>query len=484
MPVRRRSTFRAPGVIDAALLAEGATPEDPTTTDGEELASAATPEAAEAAAPSAPARRRRGFRPAPAAAEPEDEPGDEPEASAVAETEAEPSTSADAVAESAAPADPTPEGAASADPTSDDAASEPAAAPAHESSHHPRHRADHVRNRRPSGGARRLVALSCTTAIIGVSAFGAVAASAETADAPSLVAKGAAAADEQLAAGAADEIVSTPVVDDGPTITSGLSTASVPFTGGTQVTVRGEDLDQVGAVSVAGVPATIVAADERTVTFAVPATSADALGGAAVQFTDASGGVVPVEQTVSSIAATGVELSATTVEPTAQLDALTLTYTSNPAIDAQVGYVLAHWSDYNTAEYTVLSGVDCANFTSQSLVARGWQMDAGWYYDRATGAMSPSWSSSTAMRDWLTSRPDLATPLDDSQRGLVKVGDIAQFDWDGSGDRDHTAVVTRVEHSANGTAVWVGGHTKDADYWNVDEALASGGGSVTYFSLK
>ena len=88
------------------------------------------------------------------------------------------------------------------------------------------------------------------------------------------------------------------------------------------------------------------------------------------------------------------------------------------------------------------------------------------------------------MRDWLTSRPDLATPLDDSQRGLVKVGDIAQFDWDGSGDRDHTAVVTRVEHSADGTKVWVGGHTKDADYWDVDEALANGGGSVHYFSIR
>ena len=96
----------------------------------------------------------------------------------------------------------------------------------------------------------------------------------------------------------------------------------------------------------------------------------------------------------------------------------------------------------------------------------------------------PSWSSSTAMRDWLTSRPDLATPLDDSQRRLVKVGDVAQFDWDSSGDRDHTAIVTRVEHTDSGTRVWVGSHTKDVDYWNVDEALATGGGSVTYFSLK
>ncbi|MFF2277587.1 amidase domain-containing protein [Agromyces sp. NPDC058126] len=477
MPERRRSTFRAPGTIDAALLAEGAVDETESPATDEESATA------EVIEPSEPVRRRRGFRAAPdadasevdavdpAAAAP-DADADAHEADVVESGAAESAPDAiDSASESPSPADQEPE-------------AEPAVEPAAERASQPRHRADHVRNRRPSSGARRFAALSCTTAILGVSAFGAVAASADTSDAPALLAQESAVTDAAAAAGAADEIVATPVVDEGPTITSGLSTASVPFTGGTQITVTGDELDQVGAVSVAGVPATIVAADESAVTFAVPATTADALGGVEVQFTDASGEVVPVEETVSSIAAAGVELSATTVAPTEQLDALTLTYTSNPAIDAQLGYVLAHWNNYNSAEYTVLSGVDCANFTSQSLMARGWKMDAGWYYDRATGAMSPSWSSSTAMRDWLYSRPDLATPLDDSQRGLVKVGDIAQFDWDGSGDRDHTAVVTRVEHSANGTAVWVGGHTKDADYWNVDEALASGGGAVTYFSLK
>ncbi|MFF2388867.1 amidase domain-containing protein [Agromyces sp. NPDC058104] len=494
MPERRRSTFRSPGVIDATLLAEGATPEEATSASVEdvehgELATASS-DTAEA---SAPARRRRGFRPAPEAAAPEDAVSDAldsglaeaaPESSADADAGADADSSSDSNADTEADSssDANADTEAGSDADSESAAGSDAPAERHR---RPRHRADHLRNRRPSSGARRLVALSCTTAILGVSAFGAVAASADPQESPSLLAQEQAATEDLVAAGAADEIVSTPApADEGPTITSGLSTASVPFTGGTQVTVTGEDLDQVGAVSVAGVPATIVAADEGAVTFAVPATRVDALGGVEVQFTDASGGIVPVEETVSSIAAAGVELSSTTVAPTEHLDALTLTYTSSPAIDAQLGYVLAHWNNYNTGEYLVLSGVDCANFTSQSLIARGWKMDTGWYYDRATGAMSASWSSSTAMRDWLYGRPDLATPLDDSQRGLVKVGDIAQFDWDGSGDRDHTAVVTRVEHSADGTAVWVGGHTKDADYWNVDEALASGGGSVTYFSLK
>jgi hypothetical protein len=45
-------------------------------------------------------------------------------------------------------------------------------------------------------------------------------------------------------------------------------------------------------------------------------------------------------------------------------------------------------------------------------------------------------------------------------------------------------VVTRVQHTDEGTKVWVGGCTKDADYWDVDQALASGGGAVAYFSLS
>ena len=110
-------------------------------------------------------------------------------------------------------------------------------------------------------------------------------------------------------------------------------------------------------------------------------------------------------------------------------------------------------------------------------------MDGTWYYDAGTRQMSPAWTSSTALRDYLLTQPGRATPLTDAQRAEVKVGDIAQFDWDGSGDRDHTATVTRVEHTEHGTKVWVGGHTKDADYWDVDQAL-SGGGSVHYFSLR
>ncbi|WP_307041614.1 amidase domain-containing protein [Agromyces ramosus] len=357
----------------------------------------------------------------------------------------------------------------------------------------PRHRADHARNRRATAGMfRRSVALGCATAIMGVSAFGAVAASAT---AGSSVASPAAPAESTTVT--ADTItpsIEAPVAHDvEPAVTGELSVASAPFTGGTQVTVTGKDLDEVAGVTVGGTPAAIVAVDEQQVTFAVPAVADTALGTSAeVRFADAAGQAVDVEQPASPAAAGTLLLHPLEQELTVAAEppvpatprTLTMTYTSDPAIDAQLDYVLTYWSSYNSGQYPVLHGVDCANFASQSLIARGWAMDAGWYVGGAGGGMSPSWASSTALRDYLNTRTDGATPLDDSQRALVKVGDIAQFDWDGSGDRDHTAVVTRVERTAAGTKVWVGGHTKDADFWDVDTALATGGGTVSYFSLR
>ena len=335
--------------------------------------------------------------------------------------------------------------------------------------------------------------------MMGVSAFGAIAgmahggratATAETSTDTTTI--------DVAAAGAAagDTITPAAAPDDTPTVTSDLSVAAAPFTGGTQITVTGEQLHEVASVTVGGAPAPIVAAEDGQVTFAVPAVADTALGDVPVQFTDAAGEPVDIETPTGAVTAgaspvqpleielTGIKEPYARTTPVAIPRTLSLTYTRDPGIDAQVAYVLTYWSGYNSAAYPVIRGNDCANFVSQSLVARGWAMDGGWYFDGATGAKSPSWASSTALRDYLASRTDRATPLDDSQRNLVKVGDIAQFDWNNSGDRDHTAVVTRVEHTDAGTKVWVGGHTKDIDYWDVDTALATGGGSVSYFSLR
>jgi hypothetical protein len=366
--------------------------------------------------------------------------------------------------------------------------------PNRQASRQPRHRAEPVRNRRTAGSAfRQTVALSCASAIMGVTALGAVAASADSGRDDSTSSTSLAGASSVAAADTLAASVAEAEADTGPTVTSELSVAAAPFTGGTQVSVAGEHLDEVASITVGGSPATIVATGEEQLTFAVPAVDQSVLGTAAdVRFADAAGQPIEAEAPTAVVAAGTSVVQPLAGELTGILEpkaptaprSLTLTYTSDPAIDAQLAYVLTYWSDYNSGVYPVISGYDCANFASQSLLARGWSMDAGWNLDLATGAMTPSWASSTALRDYLNTRTDRATALDDSQRGLVKVGDIAQFDWDDSGDRDHTAIVTRVEHTASGSTVWVGGHTKDADFWDVDTALATGGGSVSYFSIR
>jgi hypothetical protein len=182
----------------------------------------------------------------------------------------------------------------------------------------------------------------------------------------------------------------------------------------------------------------------------------------------------------------GAKSSVTVPRPTptkeAGKQAVVASAALSPAVQAQVDYALAHWKHYNKAEYGVLGDNDCVNFASQSLVARGWQQDDEWYHDGDVYSSSDSWRSSTAFRDWLETRPDLATALDDSKCDQVAVGDIVQFDWDDSGDRDHTGIVTRVTHDGGSTQIFFAGHTEDSDYRSVDTAITvDHPGGVAYY---
>lgn len=307
--------------------------------------------------------------------------------------------------------------------------------------------------------------------------------------------------------------------------------ASGPVTGGTVVTVSGEELNQVSAVQVGGVPAVVVEATPNALSYQAPVATELVTGTVPVELFDASGAPVPTadpvaleqaaaekaaaEQALAAQAAAraadpvGAELAPAAVArpvadygsvelrglvlkpgalpvdvPAATPDSapalLSFEYLPDPRVTAQTDYVLQHWSNYNPA-YMAISGNDCVNFTSQGLVARGWQMDEAWNYGANGG--SSAWVSSTAFQGYMAAHPERGTALGDDQRASVKVGDVAQFDWDNSGDRDHTATVTRVDKTANGVTIYVAGHSKDSDYWNVDEAIASGG-SVYYWSLS
>ncbi|MGO4692419.1 amidase domain-containing protein [Glaciibacter sp. 2TAF33] len=158
----------------------------------------------------------------------------------------------------------------------------------------------------------------------------------------------------------------------------------------------------------------------------------------------------------------------------------------DPKVQKQLAYVLAHWSDYNLDEYGQVGDNDCVNFASQSLIERGWKMDDDWWSD-GTGSsftFSKPWVSSTAFRDYLEDS-GRASALTDQQRDQVKLGDIAQFDWDNSGDRDHTAVVTRIDHVDGGIQIYYGGHTDDTDYRSVDWAITVNhpGATAYYWSI-
>jgi hypothetical protein len=156
------------------------------------------------------------------------------------------------------------------------------------------------------------------------------------------------------------------------------------------------------------------------------------------------------------------------------------------AVEAQLAYVLKYWKHYNTAEYGVVPDNDCVDFASQSLIVRGWTMDDDWWSD-GTGEdfdFSSAWVSSTAFMNYLE-ESGRARALTDSQRDQVKLGDIVQFDWDNSGDRDHTGVVTRITGTGDNIEIYYAGHTDDTDYRSVDWAITVNhpGASVYYWSI-
>ncbi|WP_210480076.1 amidase domain-containing protein [Naasia sp. SYSU D00948] len=241
---------------------------------------------------------------------------------------------------------------------------------------------------------------------------------------------------------------------------AGVSPLAGPVSGGTAVTVSGAGLDALASVRIGEAEVPLEpGADGTTATFTTPA---------AVDF-------APGAQQLALLGPGGSPVHEATFD-----------YQVSTPVDRQLSYVLAHWQSYNTAEYQTLEGNDCVNFTSQSLVARGWTQDGEWFYDPSSVYSSGApWRSSTAFRDWLRDRPELAVPLDDTQRNQVVPGDIAQFDWDNSGDRDHTGVVTRVEHTDAGTKIYFAGHTLDSDYRDVDQAITVDhpGGTAYYWHI-
>ena len=195
----------------------------------------------------------------------------------------------------------------------------------------------------------------------------------------------------------------------------------------------------------------------------------------------------------------------------------TWTWSVRSDVDREMAYAATHWDLRTSARYGYIPKNDCVNFVSQLLEARGWHESSVWWNDGTykhtvkvkktvlvptkvpvtTTALvkgkkittttvktvkkkvvkrvkkvltlvsaSATWVSSTAMSDWLATRHDLATHLSYAQRSQVRVGDIVQFNWTGSGsDWDHTAVVSRIVVAPNGSEqIWYAEHTNHQLY--------------------
>jgi hypothetical protein len=237
-----------------------------------------------------------------------------------------------------------------------------------------------------------------------------------------------------------------------------ISPASGSVKGGTTVTVSGDGLAAVRTVRVAGtvVPAT---AHADSVTFRTPSAA----------------GFVPGTDTIALRNGSGATVAATTYR-----------YRTLDGVDRELAYVTKYWKHYNPA-YEALADNDCVDFTSQALLQRGWTQQGDWVHAAAVLDSGAAWRSSTAFRDFMEQHPELGTALTDEERSKVKLGDVVQFDWDRSGDRDHTGVVTRITKSKSGhIEIFFAGHTNDSDYRSVDTAITKDhpGGLAYYWSLK
>ncbi|QHC67585.1 CHAP domain-containing protein [Rathayibacter sp. VKM Ac-2759] len=311
-------------------------------------------------------------------------------------------------------------------------------------------------------------------------------------------------------------------------VLSAVSTTTGTVAGGTSVTLSGSNLDAVATVRFGDAEGAVAVENADQITVTAPPASGEAEGVVPVAFFDADGAPItfdavtdaaaavtvdgtPAESVQSAVDSTDADADTTavpaaTAEPAADLEAptataspsptatgvlattkvvasaITFAYTPDPAIEAakaaaaleasrlasQLDYLETYWSDYNSAQYGVISGNDCVNFASQSLIARGWTMDAEWSYS-STGGYSSAWASSTAFNSYLAAHPERATALSDAQRDQVKVGDVVQFDWDGSGDWDHTGIVTSVD----GDTILYSSHTVDNFDQSIDSASAA-----------
>jgi len=253
-----------------------------------------------------------------------------------------------------------------------------------------------------------------------------------------------------------------------PTPTSSVVSSIQPAVGsvsGGTVTLSGTNLEKVGAVQIGGQPATVTQATDDKVVVSVPAAANFQAGSVPVTVTDKTGKPVTTA-------------------------AGTYDYQVQTPVDKQLAYALTYWKNYNTAAYGDLNpvGGDCANFVSQTLIARGWQMNGEWYNHNAAANWSPAWGYVPAMDNYF--RENAAqlglTEYSFDQRDKIKVGDIVMFDWNDNNSLDHVQIVSGIQNVNGQIKIQMAGHNEDSDYRDLDEAITVDhpGGIGHFWSLS
>ncbi|WIE64437.1 amidase domain-containing protein [Curtobacterium sp. MCLR17_036] len=272
-----------------------------------------------------------------------------------------------------------------------------------------------------------------------------------------------------------------------------LSPAQVPLAGGVTVTVTGSGLAAVKGVTVGGVAARDVQASATTVTFTAPHQAMYTAGDADVALfadtiepspsanrsSDGNGSAANDGQTgATQDGATATPTPTTAPVPDAS-DAVattSLAYAALTDVDRQLAYAMRYWADYNLTEYGTMNpiGGDCANYVSQTLIARGWEQRSDWY-NRAAGAEhSATWTYCPTMDPWLSANAAEfgLTRRSLDERDKVKVGDIVFYDWNDNDSPDHTTIVSEVFTEPDGTIrIKSASHNQDGPYRDLDEMI-------------
>ncbi|AAT88288.1 conserved hypothetical protein [Leifsonia xyli subsp. xyli str. CTCB07] len=244
---------------------------------------------------------------------------------------------------------------------------------------------------------------------------------------------------------------------------SAIEPTAGSVSGGT-VTITGANLGKVARIEIGGQQATVTKGSGNKMIVAVPAAQGFAPGAVPIAITDKTGKAI----------STGSK---------------TYDYRVQTPVDKQLSYAMTYWKEYNTAEYGDLNpvGGDCANFVSQTLIARGWTMNSEWYNKDAGDDWSPSWGYVLAMDDYL--RDNAAklglTEYSFDQRDKIKLGDIVMFDWSGDDSLDHVQIVSGVQRENSQIKILMAGHNEDSDYRDLDQTITVDhpGGSGFFWSL-